>query len=294
MQEVLWGDAGFTWPLILASFSCSYCQKRAWYHELIAFKYLQRLGVDTDAMLLCQPDSGEMALEVADQLVRSQSVDIIAVDSVAALVPRSEIEGEIGNSQRKHSIAMVHPRSRTSSIPDISNMDTHWREPVHDVEVVFLPVQNNDVLWTSDTDWQMHMAIEQMITWKEFVILLHQSLAHLLKSPCHRGAIQEVALEMAGNAYLASAMACMWLQSLMHMAALLIPLAPGHEHPLEQQKQFWPLRLGRGCDAMCSGSTGTIDESGHEEGDGQCSQMRMHRDHAQSAAAENWCHVWQP
>ena len=59
----------------------------------------QRLGVDTDGMLLCQPDSGEMALEVADQLVRSQSVDIIAVDSVAALVPRSEIEGEIGNLQ---------------------------------------------------------------------------------------------------------------------------------------------------------------------------------------------------
>ncbi|KAK9836438.1 hypothetical protein WJX74_000619 [Apatococcus lobatus] len=61
--------------------------------------YAKKLGVDTDGMLLCQPDSGEMALEVADQLVRSQSVDIIAVDSVAALVPRSEIEGEIGNLQ---------------------------------------------------------------------------------------------------------------------------------------------------------------------------------------------------
>ena len=46
---------------------------------------------------MCQPDSGEMALEVVDQLVRSSSLDIIAIDSVAALTPRAEIEGEIGN-----------------------------------------------------------------------------------------------------------------------------------------------------------------------------------------------------
>lgn len=76
-------------------------QLMIWKHVMIWLCHLQRLGVDTDGMLLCQPDSGEMALEVADQLVRSQSVDIIAVDSVAALVPRSEIEGEIGNLQRE-------------------------------------------------------------------------------------------------------------------------------------------------------------------------------------------------
>ena len=49
--------------------------------------------------MLCQPDSGEMALEVVDQTVRSSAVDIICVDSVAALVPRAEIEGEMGAHQ---------------------------------------------------------------------------------------------------------------------------------------------------------------------------------------------------
>ena len=60
---------------------------------------VQRAGVDIESMILCQPDSGEMALEVVDQLVRSSAVDIIVVDSVAALVPRAEIEGEIGAVQ---------------------------------------------------------------------------------------------------------------------------------------------------------------------------------------------------
>lgn len=60
---------------------------------------LQRAGLDTEKLLLCQPDSGEMALEVVDQTVRSSAVDIICVDSVAALVPRSEIEGEMGAHQ---------------------------------------------------------------------------------------------------------------------------------------------------------------------------------------------------
>ena len=57
------------------------------------------MGLDVDKMILCQPDNGEMALEVVDQLVRSSAVDIIAVDSVAALTPRAEIEGEIGAIQ---------------------------------------------------------------------------------------------------------------------------------------------------------------------------------------------------
>jgi recombination protein RecA len=61
--------------------------------------FAKRLGVDIDALYLCQPDSGEMALEVADQLIRSSAIDMIAVDSVAALVPRAEIEGEIGQLQ---------------------------------------------------------------------------------------------------------------------------------------------------------------------------------------------------
>jgi len=61
-------------------------------------EYAQRLGVDTDALLVSQPDSGEQALEIADMLIRSGALDIIVIDSVAALVPRAEIEGEMGDS----------------------------------------------------------------------------------------------------------------------------------------------------------------------------------------------------
>ena len=62
-------------------------------------EYSQRLGLDVDEVVVCQPETGEMALEVVDTLVRSNAVDLIVVDSVAALVPRSEIEGEIGMVQ---------------------------------------------------------------------------------------------------------------------------------------------------------------------------------------------------
>lgn len=60
--------------------------------------YAKRIGVDTDNLLLSQPDSGEQALEITETLVRSNAVDIIVIDSVAALVPRAEIEGEMGDS----------------------------------------------------------------------------------------------------------------------------------------------------------------------------------------------------
>jgi recombination protein RecA len=60
--------------------------------------YAKKLGVDCDELLVSQPDTGEQALEIADMLVRSGGVDIMVVDSVAALVPRSEIEGEMGDS----------------------------------------------------------------------------------------------------------------------------------------------------------------------------------------------------
>ncbi len=60
--------------------------------------YAQQLGVDTDALLVSQPDTGEQALEIADMLIRSGALDIIVIDSVAALVPRAEIEGEMGDS----------------------------------------------------------------------------------------------------------------------------------------------------------------------------------------------------
>ncbi|OAA24754.1 recombination protein RecA [Frankia sp. EI5c] len=61
-------------------------------------EYAVKLGVDTDALLVSQPDTGEQALEIADMLIRSGALDIIVIDSVAALVPRAEIEGEMGDS----------------------------------------------------------------------------------------------------------------------------------------------------------------------------------------------------
>jgi recombination protein RecA len=61
-------------------------------------EYAKKLGVDIDALLVSQPDTGEQALEIADMLIRSGSIDLIVIDSVAALVPRAEIEGEMGDS----------------------------------------------------------------------------------------------------------------------------------------------------------------------------------------------------
>ncbi|MDT4964829.1 MAG: recombination protein RecA [Pseudonocardiales bacterium] len=61
-------------------------------------EYARALGVDTDALLVSQPDTGEQALEIMDMLIRSGAIDLVVVDSVAALVPRAEIEGEMGDS----------------------------------------------------------------------------------------------------------------------------------------------------------------------------------------------------
>ncbi len=61
-------------------------------------EYAKNLGVDTDGLLVSQPDTGEQALEIADMLIRSGALDVLVIDSVAALVPRAEIEGEMGDS----------------------------------------------------------------------------------------------------------------------------------------------------------------------------------------------------
>src|SRR5918997_928032 len=61
-------------------------------------EYAEKLGVDVDELLISQPDSGEQALEIAETLVRSNSVDVIVIDSVAALVPRAELDGDMGDS----------------------------------------------------------------------------------------------------------------------------------------------------------------------------------------------------
>ena len=61
-------------------------------------EYARKLGVDTDALLVSQPDTGEQALEIADMLIRSGAIDVVVIDSVAALVPKAEIDGEMGDS----------------------------------------------------------------------------------------------------------------------------------------------------------------------------------------------------
>ncbi|MBQ9427519.1 MAG: recombinase RecA [Paludibacteraceae bacterium] len=61
--------------------------------------YAERLGVDVDNLLLAQPDCGEQALDIADELIRSAAVDLVVIDSVAALTPKSEIEGEMGDNK---------------------------------------------------------------------------------------------------------------------------------------------------------------------------------------------------
>ena len=89
----------------LAIHAIAECQKRGGIAAFIdaehAFdrKYASALGVQTEELLISQPDSGEQALEITENLIRSGAIDIIVIDSVAALVPRSEIEGEMGDSK---------------------------------------------------------------------------------------------------------------------------------------------------------------------------------------------------
>ncbi|MDR0370678.1 MAG: recombinase RecA [Prevotellaceae bacterium] len=61
--------------------------------------YAEKLGVNTDELLISQPDNGEQALEIADQLIRSSAVDVVVIDSVAALTPKAELEGDMGDSR---------------------------------------------------------------------------------------------------------------------------------------------------------------------------------------------------
>lgn len=107
-------------------------QKRGGYCAFIdaehAFdpKYAKNLGINTDELLISQPDSGEQALEITETLIRSGALDVIVVDSVAALVPRAELEGEMGDShmglqarlmsQALRKITGIVSKSRTSCI----------------------------------------------------------------------------------------------------------------------------------------------------------------------------------
>ncbi|MEX1271056.1 MAG: recombinase RecA, partial [Acidimicrobiia bacterium] len=88
--------------------------------------YARKLGVDVDELLISQPDTGEQALEIADMLIRSGALDVVVIDSVAALVPRAEIEGEMGDthvglqarlmSQALRKITANLNRSKTTAI----------------------------------------------------------------------------------------------------------------------------------------------------------------------------------
>ena len=89
----------------LAIHAIAECQKKGGTAAFIdaehAFdrSYAESLGIDTENLLISQPDNGEQALEITENLIRSSAIDIIVIDSVAALVPRAEIEGEMGDSQ---------------------------------------------------------------------------------------------------------------------------------------------------------------------------------------------------
>ncbi len=86
--------------------------------------YARKLGVNIDELLISQPDTGEQALEIADTLVRSGSIDVLVVDSVAALVPRAELEGEMGDSQPGMQARLMSQalRKLTSSISRSNTM----------------------------------------------------------------------------------------------------------------------------------------------------------------------------
>jgi len=86
--------------------------------------YARKLGVDIDNLLISQPDTGEQALEIADTLVRSGAVDILVIDSVAALVPRAELDGEMGDVQPGSQARLMSQalRKLTSSISRSNTM----------------------------------------------------------------------------------------------------------------------------------------------------------------------------
>src|SRR5512138_68553 len=86
--------------------------------------YARKLGVDVDNLLISQPDAGEQALEIADTLVRSGAVDILVIDSVAALVPRAELDGEMGDVQPGSQARLMSQalRKLTSSISRSNTM----------------------------------------------------------------------------------------------------------------------------------------------------------------------------
>jgi recombination protein RecA len=101
--------------------------------------YAKKLGVNTDELLLSQPDSGEQALEIADVLIRSGAVDLIVIDSVAALVPRAELEGDMGDSHMGLQARLMSQalRKLTSSISKSNTCVIFINQIRHKIGVMF-------------------------------------------------------------------------------------------------------------------------------------------------------------
>ena len=87
------------WDIVCEFTKSEGLRKHALAVETCVAAYARKLGVDVENLLVSQPDSGEQALEIAEVLIRSGAIDIVVVDSVAALVPRAELEGEMGDAQ---------------------------------------------------------------------------------------------------------------------------------------------------------------------------------------------------
>ena len=82
--------------------------------------YARRLGVRVDDLLVSQPDTGEQALEITDVLLRSGAIDLVVIDSVAALVPRAEIEGEMGDTHVGLQARLTHSETGKISLAAIT------------------------------------------------------------------------------------------------------------------------------------------------------------------------------
>jgi hypothetical protein len=91
--------------------------------------YARKLGVNLDELLISQPDTGEQALEIAEMLVRSNAVDVVVVDSVAALVPKAEIEGEMGDSHVGLQARLMSPGAAQAHRRDLARRTCHLHQP---------------------------------------------------------------------------------------------------------------------------------------------------------------------
>ena len=91
--------------------------------------YAEKLGIDIDNLIISQPDNGEQALEIAESLIRSGAVDIVVIDSVAALTPKSEIEGDMGDSHVGTIARTIIPQTLQIAFDDITAKAIHAPHP---------------------------------------------------------------------------------------------------------------------------------------------------------------------